>query len=222
MTEYEYYLNQHHDAIFLASDGRYKTHLTEADGNRKLLARKSKQDLENLLVNYYKKKSTVHSVMNLKDEFISHRKQYVRNATTDRDDSSYTRFFDNSKVLNKDIRRMTLKELSDYRMKTILRLNLNSKGVQRLQSLLNAVWDYAVMMGYTEVNLARNLRSVGRAFFTPDGKLDLSEVKEKIPEFSLDVSSVSIDRDSNDHEDSIAQYYTGEEQSRLIRKCYET
>ena len=60
-----------------------------------------------------------------------------------------------------------------------IRLRLDKKGYQRLKSLLNAFWDFAVNTGYTESNVARNIKPLGTAFFTPDGTLDVAEIREK-------------------------------------------
>ena len=220
MKEREYYLNMHKYKITPPNpdgDTRYRTYFNTPDGKRQLVARKDLKDLENIIISHYKAQDSVHSIASLKDEFLEDRKKYVRLETSDRDITSYARFFDDAPLIQKDIRQITAKELSDYRMKTVVRLKLGLKETQRLQSLLNAIWDYAVTAGYTEVNIARNLRPLGKAFFTPNGDLDPSEVKEKFPDISVKI----LTPDTEDDPDSEPQYYTCEEQQRLIKTCYQ-
>ena len=220
MKEREYYLNQHKYAITPPKPGvddRYRTHLIDPDGKRICVRRKKLEDLENIIINYYKALDSVHSISTLKEEFLEDRKIYVRMETSDRDMTSYARFFDDSPITRKEIRQITAKELSDYRVKTVVRLNLGVKETQRFQSLLNAIWDYAVTTGYTEVNIARNLRPLGKAFFTPNGNLDPAEVKEKFPELSVGIMAPDPDNEPARG----PQYYTGTEQQKLIKTCYQ-
>ena len=69
---------------------------------------------------------------------------------------------------------------------------------------------------YAEVNIARNLRPLGKAFFTPNGKLDAAEVKEKFPDLSVETEVIDVD----DGTEMGPQYYTGKEQQKLISTCY--
>ena len=160
MKERDYYLSLHKEAIFLASDGRYKTHLM-IDGKRKIVPRKKKEDLENIIINYYRTNDTVHSLSSLLEDFLEDRKKFVRVATIDRDRTSFSRFFDGTAIINKDVRGITKTELNDFCLKTVIRLRLDKKGYQRLKSLLNALWDYAVNTGYAENNVARNIKPLG-------------------------------------------------------------
>lgn len=226
MKERDYYLNKHKYAITPPKPGvddRYRTHLDGADGKRHCVRRKKLEDLENIIINYYKELDTPHSITAIKDEFLEDRKKYVRDQTVYRDYSSYDRFFDDSSFTKKDIRKITAKELSDYRMKTVIRLKLGVKETQRLQSLLNAIWDYAVSVGYADTNIARILRSIGTAFFNPNGQLDIKEVSEYFPDlvkkyheaFDADHANTAEELDLG------PQYYTGEEQTNLIKTCYQ-
>ena len=220
MKEREYYLKQHKYAITPPKPGvddRYRTHLISPEGKRICVRRKKLEDLENIIINHYKSLDSVHSISSLKDEFLKDRMKYVRLGTSDRDMTSYARFFDNSPITRKEIRQITAKELSDYRVQTVVRLNLGLKESQRFQSLLNAIWDYAVTAGYTEVNTARNLRPLGKAFFTPNGNLDPAGVKEKFPELSVEITVPH----SDDESDHVPQFYTGSEQQKLIKTCYQ-
>ena len=57
MTKREMILNRQKKfcGIWLASDGRYKTKVPTADGGRKLIAKPTQENLENYIVEYYKK-----------------------------------------------------------------------------------------------------------------------------------------------------------------------
>lgn len=57
MTKRELILKQQKDfcAIWHASDGRYKTKVPTATGGKKLIARSTQENLENLIVEHYKK-----------------------------------------------------------------------------------------------------------------------------------------------------------------------
>ena len=56
MTKREIILNRQKNfcGIWHASDGRYKTKVPTADGGKKLIAKATKENLENFIVEYYK------------------------------------------------------------------------------------------------------------------------------------------------------------------------
>ena len=56
MTKREMILNRQKKfcGIWLASDGRYKTKVPTADGGRKLIAKSTKENIENYIIEYYK------------------------------------------------------------------------------------------------------------------------------------------------------------------------
>ena len=108
--------------------------------------------------------------------------------------------------------------MNDFCLKTVIRLRLDKKGYQRLKSLLNALWDYAVNTGYAENNVARNIKPLGPAFFTPDGNLDLEEIREKFSELDINIPSATECAVS---EAVKPQYYSGDEQENLISVCYQ-
>jgi len=168
-------------------DGRYKTFPPTQDGGRFLVARKNLRDLENIIINHYRNNDTIHSLSSLLEDFLEDRKKFVRVATIDRDRTSFHRFFDGTSIINKDVREITRTELNDFCLETVIRLRLDKKGYQRLKSLLNALWDYAVNTGYSESNVARNIKPLGPAFFTLDGNLDVEEISEKFSELNIDI-----------------------------------
>lgn len=162
--ERDFYLSMHKYSIMPPKkDGRYKTFLPTQDGGRFLVARKNLRDLENIIINHYRNNDTIHSL----SSFLEDRKKFVRVATIDRNRTSFHRFFDGTSIINKDVQEITRTELNDFCLETVIRLRLDKKGYQRLKSLLNALWDYAVNTGYSENNVARNIKPLGPAFFTP-------------------------------------------------------
>jgi len=211
MKERDFYLSMHKYSIMPPKkDGRYKTFLPTQDGGRFLVARKNLRDLENIIINHYRNNDTIHSLSSLLEDFLEDRKKFVRVATIDRDRTSFHRFFDGTSIINKDVREITRTELNDFCLETVIRLRLDKKGYQRLKSLLNALWDYAVNTGYSENNVARNIKPLGPAFFTPDGNLDVEEISEKFSELNIDIPDKTECASSK--KDS-PQYYTGDEQT---------
>ena len=209
----DYYLSMHKDAIFQGGDGRYKTHIV-IDDKRVLLAKTKKRDLENILINHYKALDTVHSFESMWEEFTVWRKKYVRITTLDRDQTSFATFLEEEEISSCDIRNITQKQLNDFCLKKVLELRLDKKSWQRLKSLLNAIYDFAVETGYADVHLARTIKPFGAAWWTPSGKLDLQEVREKYPEM---ISEDELSKSMKEEEGP--QVYTVAEEDALIRAC---
>jgi len=219
MKERDYYLSMHKYSIMPPKkDGRYKTFLPTEGGGRFLVARKKLKDLENIIINHYRNIDIVHSLSSLLEDFLEDRKKFVRVATIDRDRTSFHRFFDGTSIIQKDVREITRTELNDFCLETMIRLRLDKKGYQRLKSLLNALWDYAVNIGYSESNIARNIKPLGPAFFTPDGNLDMEEISEKIGNLNIDIPNK---KECASSKKNAPQYYSGEEQAKLISVCYQ-
>ena len=211
MHSKQYYLKKHKYKIALGSDGRYRTRVHYPNGKVKQVTAKSKKDIEKIIINHYKDIEDVYTIEMLFSDYIEDRKKYVRNSTIQRDKITYNRMLKDTPIIKKNIRDITVKQLSDFCRETIIRLNLNKKSYSLLKTLLNAFWDFAYENGYAASNIARNMRSFSRVFFCLNGDLDVDELNSKYSDNSLSrgVKKAEV----------LPQYYNASEEARLIETC---
>ena len=145
-----------HDAdIWLATDGRYKTYIFQ-DGQRRIVAKKSKADVEEIVIDHYKSvenEPTLNDVFylwaNKKLEFGEMQKQ-----TFDRYERDFKRFFRESRLLETKIKYITEDDLEDYIRRTIHEQELSAKAWGNFRTLLNGMFKFAKKKGYTKLQIS--------------------------------------------------------------------
>lgn len=155
MNERKKYLNMHDADIWLATDGRYKTYIFQ-DGQRRIVAKKSKTDVEEIVIDHYKSvenEPTLNDVFylwaNKKLEFGEMQKQ-----TFDRYERDFKRFFRESRLLETKIKYITEDDLEDYIRRTIHEQELSAKAWGNFRTLLNGIFKFAKKKGYTKLQIS--------------------------------------------------------------------
>lgn len=125
-------------------------------GGRVLKKRKSKKDLESIVIDYYKNNQEV-LLEDMFQEWTSQKLEYgeIQKQTFDRYTTDFHRFFDHSDIASKDIRKITEDDLELFIRETIRKQNLSNKAYGGLRLLIIGIFKYAKKRKYTEISITQ-------------------------------------------------------------------
>jgi len=223
MARRKYYLDLHkklgHKITHSEKDGRWRTNVYYNDGSYKKIALNSKLDLEDRIIRHYEEEQEVCSLEKIFAEYCIDRQKYVKQTTIVRDKNIYKSYLSGTPICKKQLKKIKPKELEDFLVEVLRKRKLTRKAFSGLKSLLNGLFAYAVVNEYTSRNIAREVRSFGKAFFDSRGRYDAREMHF---EFQDQMNDDEEDRESylpdayEEEEDAYLQFYSGKEQAQLV------
>lgn len=166
MNERKKYLEMHNYSVFLGADGYYHTSVPDdtKKNNRRAIKRKTKQDIDDAIIEYYKKAENEPTLKRIFEEWVSNKLKYgeIQKQTVDRYKTDFYRFFKGMEYLK--IRYISENDLEDFIKTSIFEMKLTAKGWANLRTLINGMWKYAKKQGYTKISITQFM-----------GDLDLSK-----------------------------------------------
>lgn len=137
-------LKKHPYEIWEGKDGKWYTYLPSQNGGRMLKKRKTRKDLESVVIDYYKNIKEVY-IRDIFQEWISQKLEYgeIQKQTYDRYKTDFDRFFSDSDITKVDIRKITEDDLEVFIRHTIKELNLSNKSYSGLRLLIIGIFKYA-------------------------------------------------------------------------------
>lgn len=149
-------LEQHPYKIWQGKDGEWYTYLPRQENGRVLKKRKLKSDLEKIIIDYYKEQKEI-LLSDIFQEWSSQKLEYgeIQKQTYDRYKTDFHRFFDNSDIANKDIRKITEDDLELFIRETIRRKGLSNKAYGGLRLLIIGIFKYAKKRKLTEISITQ-------------------------------------------------------------------
>lgn len=153
-------LKQHPYKIWQGKDGKWYTYLPDEgkkDG-RRLVKRGERTDLDNVIVEYWKKAERL-VIKDIFEEWVSQKLAYgeIQKQTYDRYKTDFHRFFDNTDISKKDIRKITEDDLEIFIRNTIKNLELSNKSYSGLRLLIIGIFKYAKKRKYTGISITQFL-----------------------------------------------------------------
>jgi len=154
--EYEKMIRQkilEHQKIWLASDGRWKTYI-EIAGKRKLIAKSSRDALEDEVVNHYRDpRMTFRDCFNL---WIAEKLEYgeIQNQTYDRYTADYKRYIHSTDLETKEVKGIDELYLEDFIKKKISDNHLTAKNWSNMRIIITGTMVYARKHGYTDMRIS--------------------------------------------------------------------
>ena len=147
------YLAQHEYEIYQNKKGSWTTYLPKPGGGRIKKTYKSRQDLEDVVIAYYKEKQL--SVENIFKLWIEEKLEYdnTKKQTIDRYSTDFNRFFGGTDMAGMDIQSVTEDELKHFVKKTIVEKELTKRQSKALKTLINGIFRYAKDHHYTEISI---------------------------------------------------------------------
>lgn len=149
-------LKQHPYEIWQSKDGRWYTYLPMQDGGRVLKKRKSKRDLENIIIDHCKNQKEV-LLQDIFQEWVSQKLEYgeIQKQTYDRYTTDFYRFFAGADISRKDIRKITEDDLEMFIRETIRNKGLSNKSYSGLRLLIIGMFKYAKKHKCTEISITQ-------------------------------------------------------------------
>ncbi len=156
-------LSQHTFAITQGKDGRWSTRVVLDDGTKVVRHRKTREELEQYLINFYKEKQEAiyidyvyHAWMNEKLEYGEIKKQ-----SYDRYNSEFERFFTKDCLLmSKKFKNISELDLECFIKTTIRDLGLTRKAYSGLVTLLNGIFKYGKKLGLTQISISSFIKDL--------------------------------------------------------------
>lgn len=168
----KYYLEQHpYEIYFSKADNRYRTYLpsTEKDGKRKPITSVSKENLENKIIQFYKKleqKALVYTIENLYPDFLEYKSTDTSLANANKLDWVWNKFYKNDAFIKNEILKIDVPTLKTWYLNKITQYNLTARQFKEMKSLLNMLFDYAIEKKICTQNISRLIRNISRKKFS--------------------------------------------------------
>lgn len=151
-------LSCHPYKIWEGKEGTWYTYLPDDKKGRILKKRKSKKDIESIIIEYYRNQKEI-LLQDLFQEWSMQKLGYgeIQKQTFDRYTTDFHRFFDGSHIAQKDIRKITEDDLELFIRETIRNMGLTNKAYGGLRLLITGIFKYAKKQKHTEISITQFL-----------------------------------------------------------------
>ena len=147
------YLDMHKYKIFKDKDNRWKTTLPDetAKSKRKLIARKHLQELEDIIINFYKEKEIRKENLNpeitlneLYPIWMESRSLEIKSMTTiKKNEQDWKRYYLNTDIIKKPLKDLSVNELKDWAHTMIKEHNLDKRAYYNMTVIIKKMFEYA-------------------------------------------------------------------------------
>lgn len=147
------YLEMHPNEIFFSA-GRWKTYFPDEKQGRVLKALKSKEKLENYIVDYYREKTENPTVEEVFAEWNERRVELrqIKPSTRDRNEDHFKRHFKEMK--SKKIKNISVKEWAEFLEEQVAKENLTAKAYSGLKQIVFGFLKRAKKRGLIDYRLS--------------------------------------------------------------------
>ena len=160
MNERKKFIDMHESKIWQGSGGMWYTYLHDEQKGRKLVKRRTKDDIYDEIVKYYKSQKDEPTIRIVFDEWISGKLKYneIQKQTYDRYVTDFNRYFVNNESFkdyaDRKIRYICEDDLEEFIKITISCMRLTQKAYSNLRTLINGIFKYAKKKGYTSLSIS--------------------------------------------------------------------
>lgn len=160
MMKREELLKKHPYAVSQGRDGRWITYLPDQDKGRKMIRKRTKKELENLIVSFWKTEMENPTVSDIFYEWIENKKSYhdICTGTCDRYQRDFNRFFeDDAKFSRKRIKEISPSDIKPFIRDAIARYSLTAKAYGNLRTLIYGIFKYAKEKEYISWSISQTI-----------------------------------------------------------------
>ena len=160
MNERKKFIDMHESKIWQGAGGMWYTYLHDEQKGRKLVKRRTKDDIYDEIVKYYKSQKDEPTIRAVFDEWISGKLKYneIQKQTYDRYVTDFNRYFVNNESFkdyaDRKIRYICEDDLEEFIKITISCMRLTQKAYSNLRTLINGIFKYAKKKGYTSLSIS--------------------------------------------------------------------
>ncbi len=153
--EFEIYLAMHTYKVWEGTNGKWYTYLPTEDG-RSLKKRNSEEDINQLIVDYYKAQDEEPTVSSVFKDWIATKLEYgeIGKGTYDRYSNDFNRFIGGTDFESMRVKAITPDALEDFVRLSIREHKLTRKGFANLRTLLIGVFKRAKKTKCTEISIS--------------------------------------------------------------------
>lgn len=160
MSKREELLNKHPYSINQGSDGRWITYLPDQDKGRKMIRKKTREELEKIVVDFWKIATENPTVSDVFFEWIETKKSYkdICTGTCDRYKRDFNRFFDDdTRFSRKRIKEISSSDIKPFLRGAIAKYSLTAKAYGNLRTLIYGIFKYAKEKGYISWSISQTI-----------------------------------------------------------------
>ena len=165
--------------IWQATDGRWKTKLPDenAKSKFKLVAKTSREDLENFIVNWYRElQETLKPCLeSIYDDWIVCKEKETSMANANKLIYAWNKYYRDTSIVTIAFENMTAGQMKDWFLTVITEKQLTSKQFKEMKSVVNMMYDYAISYNYTNINIPRQIRGFSDRIFREDVEKPITE-----------------------------------------------
>lgn len=165
--------------IWQATDGRWKTKLPDENSKNKfkLVAKTSREDLENFMVNWYREQqeSLKPCLESIYDDWIVCKEKETSMANANKLIYAWNKYYRGAPIISIPFEDMTAGHMKDWFLTVISEKQLTSKQFKEMKSVVNMMYDYAISYNYANINIPRQIRGFSDRIFREDVEKPISE-----------------------------------------------
>lgn len=149
-------LSQHPYKIWQNAQGIWLTYLPDEEKGRIFRKRKTKEEIENVIVDYYTTQEKSVYIKDVFQEWLDKKLKYgeIQTQSYDRYCTDFKRFFlPDSPICRKKIQNITNADLTDFVKTTICEKHLTKKTYSSLRTLVRGIFKYGKAQGYSTLSI---------------------------------------------------------------------
>ena len=155
MNERRKYIEMHESTIWQSTDGKWYTYLPDVNKKRKLIKRKTENEILNELVKFYKNCDDEQTIEQVYYEWIEKKlkRKEIQKQTFDRYTVDFNRFYSFNNFKSRKIRFINEDDLEDFIIDSITENNLTSKAYSNLRTITKGLFLYAKKKNKSSINI---------------------------------------------------------------------
>lgn len=155
-------LDNHPFSIWQSADGIWHTYLPSEEKGRIHRKRKTRKEIENLIVEDYKKRCEIHTIKLAFENWIASKVEYgeISQGTVDRYKADYVRFVSGTSFEKIELEKMTEVQIEDFVKNTIRKNNLKAKTWSGLRTIIIGSFKRARKLGWCDLHIIQILQDM--------------------------------------------------------------
>lgn len=149
----EKYLNQHQFSIWQSKNGRWYSYLPTEEGGRKQVVKTNREDLESLIIEFYKNLEQNPTIKDIFDDWIAQKCESgsIKRSTKDRYEQCFKAYL--TGMSNRRVKDISGLDIEDYLVGLVSRTNMARKTYNNIKTLLRGMLTRARKQGYINFNI---------------------------------------------------------------------
>lgn len=152
----EQLLAKHEFKVWQNKEGIWMTYLPDEEKGRLFRKRKTKEELEKLIVEFYRQREEIILIADVFQEWVDAKLKYgeIQKQSYDRYCTDFKRFFPkNHSICKKQFKNISKVDLEDFIKSTIHDKHLTRKTYSSLRLLIRGIFKYGKNRGYTHLSM---------------------------------------------------------------------